>query len=141
MCEFSEIFFQKTITTTVRHTEIASCSLHIMNIMYNTTCVNGKEGSEVQVYIGTNKNNQSWSLCMFAQNYLYARKLRTLKANILVSRKQLSISQKRFSRHVYFFIKKGKIWINGNFLSARYRPSPIPSVGLEIPSILKFSYS
>ena len=30
MCEFSEIFFQKTITTTVRHTEIASCSLHII---------------------------------------------------------------------------------------------------------------
>ena len=62
MCELSEIFFQKTIAATVRHTEInqtASCSLHIMDIMYYTICANRKEGSEVQVYIGTNKSNQS----------------------------------------------------------------------------------
>ena len=45
---------------------------------------------------------------------------------------------REISRHVYFFIKEegGKVY--GSVLSKKYRPSPIPAGGLEIPLTLNF---
>ena len=45
---------------------------------------------------------------------------------------------REISRHVYFFIKTEGGSVNGNVLSVKYQPSPIPSGGLEIPLMLTF---
>ena len=64
MCAFSRIFLQHTITTTIRHTQmaqaanyrfeakIACCGYHAYK---NTAEDNAKEGDEGQVEIKTNK--------------------------------------------------------------------------------------
>ena len=44
-------------------------------------------------------------------------------------------------RHVYHFIKTEGGSVTGTVISTKYRPSPIPSGGLEIPLLLKFSCS
>ena len=48
---------------------------------------------------------------------------------------------REISRHVYYFIKKKGGFVNGSVVSTKYRPSPIPSGGPEIPLLLKFSCS
>ena len=45
---------------------------------------------------------------------------------------------REISRFVYFFIRDGGI-IEGTLLSTKYRPSPIPAGGLEVPLKLNFS--
>ena len=45
---------------------------------------------------------------------------------------------REISRRVYYFIKTG-CFVNGSYISTKYRPSPIPFGGLEIPLLLKFS--
>ena len=45
---------------------------------------------------------------------------------------------REISRHCYFFSKGEGGEINGNVFSTSYRPSPIPSGGLEIPLVLRF---
>ena len=42
------------------------------------------------------------------------------------------------SRHTYFCIKEEGGCVDGSALSTRYRPSPIPSSGLEIPLMMTF---
>ena len=44
-------------------------------------------------------------------------------------------------RNVYFFIKQEGGAVNGFLKSLPYKPSPIPSGGLEAPLLLKFSCS
>ena len=46
---------------------------------------------------------------------------------------------RKISRHVYYFIKKECGFVNGSVIATKYRPSPVPSGGLEIPLLLKFS--
>ena len=46
---------------------------------------------------------------------------------------------REISCHVYYFINTEVGFVNGLVISIKYRPSPIPSVGLEIPLLLKFS--
>ena len=46
---------------------------------------------------------------------------------------------REISRHVYYFIKTEGGFVNGSVISTKYRPSPIPSGGLEIPLLFKFS--
>ena len=48
---------------------------------------------------------------------------------------------REISRHVYFFIKSGGGSVNGTVISTKYRTSPIPAGGLEIPLLLTFSCS
>ena len=47
---------------------------------------------------------------------------------------------REISRHLHFFIKTedGKVIVIGHVKSLTYRPSPIPSGGLEIPLELTF---
>ena len=46
---------------------------------------------------------------------------------------------KEISRHVYYFIETKGSFANGSVISSKYGPSLIPSGGLEIPLLLKFS--
>ena len=48
---------------------------------------------------------------------------------------------REISRHVYFFIKSEGGSVNGIVISTKYRTSPIPAGGLEIPLLLTFSCS
>ena len=48
---------------------------------------------------------------------------------------------REISRHVYFFIKSEDGSVNGTVISKKYRTSPIPAGGLEIPLLLTFSCS
>ena len=47
-------------------------------------------------------------------------------------------TRREVSRHTYFYIEKEGGLIDGSVLSTRYRPSPIPSGGLEIPLMMTF---
>ena len=46
---------------------------------------------------------------------------------------------RKSSRQVNYFIKTGGGFVNGSVISTKYRPSPIPSGGLGILLLLKFS--
>ena len=46
---------------------------------------------------------------------------------------------REISRHCYFYLKEKGGEINGNVFSTTYRPLPIPSGGLEIPLVLRFT--
>ena len=46
---------------------------------------------------------------------------------------------REISRYVYFFIKEKNGNVSGTPKSLKYKPSPIPSGGLEVPLLLKFS--
>ena len=45
---------------------------------------------------------------------------------------------REISRHVFFFLKEENGRIEGTVHSTKYRPSPIPAGGLEIPLMLTF---
>ena len=45
---------------------------------------------------------------------------------------------REISRYVYFFIKQEGGRVYGKLKSLKYKPSPIPSGGLEVPLLLKF---
>ena len=45
---------------------------------------------------------------------------------------------REISRHTYFYIKEEGGRIDTSVLSTRYRPSPIPSGGIEIPLMMTF---
>ena len=45
---------------------------------------------------------------------------------------------REISRYVYFFIKQKGGRVYGKLKSLKYKPSPIPSGGLEVPLLLKF---
>ena len=47
---------------------------------------------------------------------------------------------REISCHVYYLIKREGGFVNDSVISSKYRPSPIPSSGLEIPLLLKFSW-
>ena len=42
-------------------------------------------------------------------------------------------------RHIFYFIKTEGDFVNGTVISTKFRPSPTPAGGLEIPFLLKFS--
>ena len=46
---------------------------------------------------------------------------------------------REISCHVYYFIKTDGGFVNGSVVSTEYCPSSIPSGGMEIPLLLKFS--
>ena len=45
---------------------------------------------------------------------------------------------REISRYGYFFIKQEGGWVYGKLKSLKYKPSAIPSGGLEVPLLLKF---
>ena len=47
-------------------------------------------------------------------------------------------SPREISRHVYLSIKQKRDGVYGKLKSLKYKPSPIPSGGLEVPLLRKF---
>ena len=106
--------------------KIASRGYHVYK---NTTWVDAREGDEVQVDIETNKESIKLDPYAFAIR---------VKKRLFGAMETVGHIPREISRHVYFFIKIEGGSVNEKALSEKYRPSLIPSGGLEIPLMLTF---
>ena len=99
------------------------------HVYKNITWENAKVGDKVAVEIETNEYSKRVDpfCCAIKTLFNSSRKLETV-----------GHIPREVSRHVYFFIKEEGGRVDGSVLSTSYRPSPIPSGGLEIPLILTF---
>ena len=88
--------------------------------------MDAKVGDEIKVEVETNKYS------------MYPIQVKSKCFDVMYT---VGHIPREISRHVYFFIKKEGGWITGSVFSVKYRPSPIPSGGLEIPLLLKFCSS
>ena len=109
--------------------KIASRSYHVFK---ETSWSNAKEGDEVKVELETNKSSKKIDP--------YACAIR-VKEEYFKGWKTFGHIPREISRHVYFFIKSEGGSVNGTVISTKYRTSPIPAGGLEIPLLLTFSWS
>ena len=108
---------------------IASRRYHVYK---ETTWSDAKVGDEVKVELETNPNSTAIDP--------YACAIKT-KHKYFVGWKTVGHVPREISRYVYFFIKQEGGAVNGFLKSLQYKPSPIPSAGLEVPLLLKFSCS
>ena len=105
-------------------TKVASHGFHIYK---NTTWENVNVGQEISVQLETNEDSKKIDpYCCVIKN-MVSGKLETV-----------GHIPREVSRHTYFYIKEEGGRIDGSVLSTRYRPSPIPSGGLEIPLMMTF---
>ena len=104
--------------------KIASRGYHVFK---ETSWSNAKEGDEVKVELETNKSSYASAICA--------------KEKYFKGWKTVGHIPREISRHVYFFIKSEGGSVNGTVISTKYRMSPIPAGGLEIPLLLTFSCS
>ena len=100
-----------------------------MDCLHKKRCtwVDAREGDEVQVDIETNKESikvDPYACAIRVKERFYGAMKTVIPRDI--------------SRHIYFFIKTEDGSVSGKVLSVKYRPSPIPSGGLEIPLMLTF---
>ena len=109
--------------------KIASRGYHVFK---ETSWSNAKEGDEVKVDLETNKSSK--------KIYPYACAVRA-KEEYFKGWKTVGHIPREISRHVYFFIKSEGGSVSGTVISTKYRTSPIPAGGLEIPLLLTFSCS
>ena len=109
--------------------KIASRGYHVFK---ETSWSNAKEGDEVKVELETNKSSNKIDP--------YACAIRA-KEEYFKGWKTVGHIPREISRHVYFFIKSEGGSVNGTVISTKYRTSPIPAGGLEIPLLLTFSCS
>ena len=109
--------------------KIASRGYHVFK---ETFWNNAKEGDEVKVELETNKSSNKTDP--------YACAIRA-KEEYFKGWKTVGHIPREISRHVYFFIKSQGGSVNGTVISTKYRTSPIPAGGLEIPLLLTFSCS
>ena len=91
-------------------------------IYKNTTWENENIGQEISVQLERNKNSKKIDPYFCAIKTMVSGKLETVDH-----------IPREVSRHTYFYIKEEGGRIDGSVLSTRYRPSTIPSGGLEIP--------
>ena len=109
--------------------KIASRGYHVFK---ETSWSNAKEGDEVKVDLETNKSSKKIDP--------YACAVRA-KEEYFKGWKTVGHIPREISRHVYFFIKSEGGSVSGTVISTKYRTSPIPAGGLEIPLLLTFSCS
>ena len=109
--------------------KIASRGYHVFK---ETSWSNAKEGDEVKVELETNKSSNKIDP--------YACAIRA-KEEYFKGWKTVGHIPREISRHVYFFIKSEGDSVNGTVISTKYRTSPVPAGGLEIPLLLTFSCS
>ena len=109
--------------------KIASRGYHVYK---NTTWMDAKVGDEIKVEVETNKDS------IKIDPYACAIRVKSKYFDVMHT---VGHIPREISRHVYFFIKKEGGLITRSVLSVKYRPSPIPSGGLEIPLLLKFCCS
>ena len=105
-------------------TKAASRGFHIYK---NTTWENVNIGQEISVQFETNEDSKKIDPYCCAIKTMVSGKLETVGH---ISRED--------SRHTYFYIKEEGGRIDGYVLSTQYRPSSIPSDGLEIPFMMTF---
>ena len=104
--------------------KVASREFHIYK---NTTWENVEIGQEISVQLETNADSKKIDLYCCAIKTMVSGKLETV-----------GHIPREVSMHTYFYIKEEGGCIDGSVLSTRYRPSPIPSGGLEIPLMITF---
>ena len=109
--------------------KIASRGYHVFK---ETSWSNAKEGDEVKVEFETNGSSNKINP--------YACAIRA-KEEYFKGWKTVGYILREILRHVYFFIKSEGGSVNGTVISTKYRTSPIPAGGLEIPLLLTFSCS
>ena len=109
--------------------KIASRGYHVFK---ESSWSNAKEGDEVKVELETNKSSNKIDP--------YACVIRA-KEEYFKGWKTVGHIPREMSRHVYFFIKSEGGSVNGTVISTKYRTSPIPTGGLEIPLLQTFSCS
>ena len=109
--------------------KIASRGYHVFK---ETSWSNAKEGDEVKVELETNKSSNKIDP--------YACAIRA-KEEYFKGWKTVGHIPREISRHVYFFIKSEGGSVNGTVISTKYRTSPIPTGGLEIPLLFTCSCS
>ena len=110
--------------------KIASRGYHVFK---ETSWSNAKEGDEVKVELETNKSSNDKIdpyACAICAKEEYFKGWKTV-----------GHIPREISRNVYFFIKSEGGSVNGIVISTKYRTSPIPAGGLEIPLLLTFSCS
>lgn len=106
---------------------IASRGYHIYK---DTLWSNAKVNEKVKIEIETNQSS------IAIDPYACAVKA---KERYFDGWKTVGHVPREISRYIYFFIKQENGKITGNVKSLNYKPSPIPSGGLEIPLQLTFS--
>ena len=111
------------------HAKIASRGYHVFK---ETSWSNAKEGDEVKVELETNKSSKKIDP--------YACAIRA-REEYFKGWKTVGHIPREISRHVYFFMKSEGGSVNGRVISTKYRTSPTPVGGLEIPLLLTFSCS
>ena len=105
---------------------IASRGYHVYK---ETSWSNAKINEEVKVELETNTT-------LSTDPYACAIKTKNSYFN---DWKTVGHIPREISRCVYFFIKEENGNVSGTLKSLKYKPSPIPSGGLEVPLLLKFS--
>ena len=104
---------------------IASRGYHVYK---DTTWPNAEVGEQVKVELETNPKSiavDPYSCSITAEHSYF------------IGWKTVGHIPREISRYVYFFIKKeGKVY--GTLKSLKYKASPIPSGGLEVPPMLTF---
>ena len=107
-------------------TKIASRGYHVYK---NVNWGNAKEGDKVTIEIETDKESKKIDpYCC------------SIKAMIGNPKQIATVGHipREISRHVYYFLKEEGGKVDGFVFNTKYRPSPIPSGGLEIPLMLSF---
>ena len=105
---------------------IASRGYHVYK---ETSWSNAKINEEVKVALETNTTSLSTDP--------YACAIKT-KNPYFIDWKTVGHILREISRYVYFFIKEQNGNVSGTLKSLKYKPSPIPFGGLEVPLLLKF---
>ena len=106
---------------------VASRGYHVYK---NTSWTNAKVGEKVTVEIETKK------FSLEVDPYACAIKIKNRFFDSLIT---VGHIPREISRHLHFFIKTEDGKVIGHVKSLTYRPSPIPSGGLEIPLQLTFT--
>ena len=104
----------------------ASQGFHVYK---ETTWSNAKVGDEVRVEVESNLRSIAHDP--------YSCAIKT-KHKYFTGWKTVGHISREISRYVYFFIKQEGGRVYGKLKSLKYKPSPIPSGGLEVPLLLKF---
>ena len=106
---------------------VASRDYHVYK---STSWINTKAGDKVTVELETAASS------LETDPYACAIRIKNKYFSNLIT---VGHIPREISRHVYFFIKTEGRKVNGHVKSLTYRPSSIPSGGLEIPLQLTFS--
>ena len=99
------------------------------HVYKETTRSNVKVGGEVKVEVESNLKSITHDP--------YSCAIKT-KHEHYVGWKTVGHIPREISRYVYFFIKQEGGRVYGKLKSLKYKPSPIPAGGLEVPLLLKF---